>query len=96
MTKTLITAAVMFTLATAQAQAWTGYILVPTPNGAQVIGVPAPQQGITDQISAWQNLLDPRTQGTAARIVQACGRGGEAKIFDTQGRVVGVRICPLQ
>lgn len=93
MTKTLITAAVMCIMATAQAQAWTGYILVPTPNGAQAIGVATPQQQTLDRAQAWQNLIDPRTQGTEARIVQPCGRGGEAKILDSQGRVVGVRIC---
>lgn len=95
-TLTRLTATLAAALAATTAQAWTGYILVPTPTGAQVIGQPAPQQQITDQITAWQNLIDPGSSGAEARIVESCGRGGEAKIFDTQGRVVGVRICPVR
>ena len=94
-TPTKIIAALTFTLATISAQAWTGYVLVPTPMGAQAVGIPTPQSTITDQISAWSAVI--RTpQHAELRVVQPCGQGGEAKIFDSSGRTVGVRICPVR
>ena len=94
-TPTKIITALTFTLATATAQAWTGYVLVPTPNGAQALGAATPQSTITDQISAWSAVINT-PQRSELRVVQPCGQGGEAKIFDSSGRTVGVRICPLR
>jgi len=92
---TKITAALSIAVSATAAQAWTGYVIVPAPNGAQAVGAATPQSTITDQISAWSTVI--RTpQRAELRIVQPCGQGGEAKIFDSSGRTVGVRVCPLR
>jgi hypothetical protein len=84
---TKIAAALIGILSTTQAAAWQVFLLVPTTDHAQVVSIPPKSQQLI-------RVLGTAQSNPELRFVQPCGRGGEAKILDSSGRVVGVRICP--
>lgn len=85
---TKILAPLIGILSATPAAAWQVFLLVPTPDHAQVVSIPPKPQQLIRALGA-----GPIEQ-SELRFVQPCGRGGEAKILDSRGRVVGVRICP--
>lgn len=81
-------------LMSTQIQASGFFILVPTAQGVQTLGHHAPQQSLEGSLRAWRHLGEARSSPPEMRWQQPCRGGGEAKIFNAQGQVVGVRICP--